>query len=162
MSTTNDAPDRASPFGIEQTAPEQTGAASAHCAPASGSPPVSQRQELCFVDATPDAEYPLRILRAHRELCNCTYAGDWPADLMNQWNTERARVLDRAIDVLESANRPRIAHSCDIPGCVACGNPPEDWTRQQDEDWGVSEENTAVSQSATSADPRKSSRQSGG
>lgn len=37
MSTTNHAPDRASPFGIDTTAPKQEVGESAHCAPADGS-----------------------------------------------------------------------------------------------------------------------------
>jgi hypothetical protein len=29
-------------------------------------------------------------------------------------------------DVLNNTLRPRVMHSCDIPGCASCGNPEDD------------------------------------
>lgn len=63
-----------------------------------------QWEALQYVDATPDKDYPLRILRAHYE--NAT-TGDWVADppspmitLMNQIQEERAKILNSAINTL--------------------------------------------------------------
>lgn len=62
--------------------------------------PGLTQEPLLHVDATPDAEYPLRILRAHRENCNCRWASDTENVLlnaMNQMNDARANLLDEAI-----------------------------------------------------------------
>jgi tRNA nucleotidyltransferase/poly(A) polymerase len=61
------------------------------------------------VDATPDREYPLRILRAYRENCNVRFAdtstGEEPKSpmlkMMNKLCDERAKILDEAIEILE-------------------------------------------------------------
>ena len=69
-------------------------------------------QDLLHVDATPDPGYPLRILRAYRELCDAiwsdTTSGPDPSGpenpmfkLMNQHQEQRARLLDRAIAILK-------------------------------------------------------------
>ena len=59
------------------------------------------------VDATPDANYPLRILRAYRKNCDCRYVADgdfaaqaqvWKA--MNDAQEKRAAILDAAIEKL--------------------------------------------------------------
>ena len=66
-------------------------------------PDVTQ-QPIIHVDATPDAEYALRILKAYRENCNCKWASDPENALikfMNETNDERARILDKAIKTLE-------------------------------------------------------------
>lgn len=60
------------------------------------------------IDATPDNKYPIRILRAYREYCNCFYSdnteGEPRSELweqMNEWQRERALILDKAIQLLE-------------------------------------------------------------
>lgn len=68
--------------------------------------PLTQ-EPLKHVDMSPDAELPLRILRAYREDCNCEYqvSGLSPEqtafwDMMNQWQRDRACILDAAIEKL--------------------------------------------------------------
>lgn len=66
-------------------------------------PPISQ-EYLTHVDATPDSNYPIRILKAHRYNCDCKWVADPPSpiyDLMNQHNDQRAKILDEAIAILE-------------------------------------------------------------
>jgi hypothetical protein len=46
----------------------------------------------------------MRILRAHRQNCDCKWVVDPPDplyDLMNQHNDQRAKILDEAIAILE-------------------------------------------------------------
>lgn len=64
------------------------------------------RQQVQYLDATPDEEYPLRILKAYREQCDCHMVTTPPemGDMMNQWQDERAKILDRAIALLSSPN----------------------------------------------------------
>ena len=70
-------------------------------------PPLTQ-QPVLSIDGTPDAEYPIRILQAYRENCNCMWAdsteGELPANpllrLMNEHNVYRAFILDEAIEIL--------------------------------------------------------------
>ena len=74
------------------------------------------QEPLDFVNATPDDEYPLRILRAHRQNCDCRWIAEPQselADLMNEMDDKRAAILDRAIALLEQAaseqaNRPHV------------------------------------------------------
>lgn len=71
---------------------------------------IENRHRVVFkhIDATPDDEYPLRILRAYREDCNLTWAtttDGTPSDsrlveAMNDMQRERAAILDRAIAAL--------------------------------------------------------------
>jgi negative regulator of replication initiation len=70
------------------------------------------QQAIIHVDATPDKEYPLRILRAYRENCNVKWATSTDPDAvpitplfvaMNQAQDKRAAILDWAIAVLERA-----------------------------------------------------------
>ena len=57
------------------------------------------------MDATPNEDYPLRILRAKRQHCDCNWTdntdGALPKNLllklMNEQNAQRAEILDRAI-----------------------------------------------------------------
>jgi len=73
-------------------------------------PPLTDRP-LIFVDATPDSDYPLRILRAHRHNTDCRWkkTGDSEPGIdrvikaMNETATKRARLLDDAISILEAA-----------------------------------------------------------
>ena len=74
-------------------------------------PPVTQQPIITHFDGMPDEGYPLRILRAYRELCNLRWetntSGAPPnsalCDAMNQMQEERARHLDKAIHILEMA-----------------------------------------------------------
>lgn len=62
------------------------------------------KEYLTHVDATPDRDYPLRILRAHRANCDCFWKADPPSvlyDVMNEHQRQRAQLLDEAIKILE-------------------------------------------------------------
>ncbi len=71
--------------------------------------PELTKQPILFVDGTPDEEYPLRILRAYREQCDCRWADTTDGSdaespllkLMNEHCEQRAKVLDKAIALLE-------------------------------------------------------------
>lgn len=82
--------------------------------------PDMTQEALRHVDATPDNMYPIRILQAHRENCNCKWsnsAGGIETDnpllkLMNEQNDERAKILDKAIEILQEFGN--------IIGCKNC------------------------------------------
>ena len=70
-------------------------------------PPLTQ-QSILNIDGTPDEGYPLRILKAYRENCDCRWTtgtdghcGDPVLRLMNDDNDRRAVILDRAIAILQ-------------------------------------------------------------
>ena len=66
-------------------------------------PKVSQ-EPIIHVDATPDEDYPVRILRAYRENCNVKFVSNTENPLIKQMNKncdQRAVILDAAIAVLE-------------------------------------------------------------
>ena len=67
-------------------------------------PPNLTNEPLIWIDATPDEEYPLRILTTHRANCNSKWIAE-PSnivyDKMNEDQDKRAEILDRAIEVLE-------------------------------------------------------------
>ena len=67
-------------------------------------PPKLTNEPLIWIDATPDEEYPLRILRTHRTNCNSKWIAE-PSnivyDQMNEDQDKRAEILDRAIKLLE-------------------------------------------------------------
>lgn len=66
-------------------------------------PEVSQ-SAIEMVDATPDEEYPLRILRAYRENANVLWKREPPDvvfEMMNEDQRKRAAIRDRAITKLE-------------------------------------------------------------
>jgi len=72
-------------------------------------PPLIQ-EPLVSVDCTPDHEYPIRILRAHRANCNCRWKTSGLSaeqtrfyELMNHVCELRAQILDDAIRKLELA-----------------------------------------------------------
>lgn len=70
-------------------------------------PEVTQ-EPIIYVDATPNGGYALRILRAYRENCNCRWEAEPPSpivDLMNEHCELRAAELDKAITILEEADR---------------------------------------------------------
>lgn len=64
---------------------------------------------VLYIDATPDEGYVLRILRAYRENCNCRWAENTGGEeginpvlvLMNKHQEERAKLLNKAIAILE-------------------------------------------------------------
>lgn len=61
-----------------------------------------------FVNATPDDEYPIRILQAHRDDCDLEYVTDGSktsdtiAKIMNENNAKRAVILDKALAKLRA------------------------------------------------------------
>jgi hypothetical protein len=68
------------------------------------------QQAIEYVDGTPNAGYPLRILRAYRENCNCKWSESVFPDLetidpvlyaMNMHQEQRAKILDQAIQIIE-------------------------------------------------------------
>jgi hypothetical protein len=70
-------------------------------------PPLTQ-QPLLNVDMTPDDKLAIRILEAYRYNCDSKWAtsSDGSCDnpiyaLMNQYNDERAVILDKAIEKLK-------------------------------------------------------------
>ena len=66
--------------------------------------PKTTQDPIIHVDATPNDEYPLRILRAYRENCNCKWESHRRVQLTDMMNADcdkRAKVLDRAITCLE-------------------------------------------------------------
>jgi len=69
--------------------------------------PTITKQEILYVDATPDCRYPLRILQAYRENCIMKWEVHGLSkkekavyDIMNKHQDERAEILDKAIAVL--------------------------------------------------------------
>ena len=86
--------------------------------PPDGSPSVSQvtsetipqltRETILHVDATPNAEYPIRILRAYRDNAATFWKCQGMAEAtvaiyqqMNRDQLDRVRILDHAIALLE-------------------------------------------------------------
>lgn len=77
--------------------------------------PELTKQAIENVDGTPDAEYPLRILRAYRQNCDVRWATSTNGEcdnplfaLMNEHCKQRAKILDNAISILENAAIMRI------------------------------------------------------
>jgi len=71
--------------------------------------PKLTQQPILHIDGTPDPEYPLRILEAYRKDCDCMWSestGEEPMNplllIMNEQNSQRAKILDRAIKVLRA------------------------------------------------------------
>lgn len=68
--------------------------------------PETTQEPILYIDATPNDDYPLRILKAYRTNCNAKWmqqAGE-PNPLLNIMNNlqdRRAEILDRAIALLE-------------------------------------------------------------
>jgi hypothetical protein len=77
--------------------------------------PELTQQPVLFLDGTPDKDYPLRILRAYRQQCDCRWTssvdGSEPENpllmLMNEHCEQRAKILDRAIAILEGVKDER-------------------------------------------------------
>jgi len=73
--------------------------------------PGWNQEPVLHIDATPNEGYPLRILEAYRENCNMRWltGSDGKCEdpfyqLMNQYQEERAKILDSAIKILKSKN----------------------------------------------------------
>ncbi len=70
-------------------------------------PPIN-RQTILHIDGTPNEDYPLRILQAYRQNCNCKWSGNTEGNepfipllkMMNEQNDKRAELLDKAIEIL--------------------------------------------------------------
>ena len=72
--------------------------------------PSLEPQPILHVDLTPDADLPLRILRAYRHNCDQMWLADPPGevwDIMNRDQLERAKLLDEAIATLEKARETK-------------------------------------------------------
>lgn len=68
-------------------------------------PDISQ-EPMMHIDGTPNEDYPLRILRTHRQNCDCRWTSDLERPLvaaMNKMYEQRAIILDKAIAILEQA-----------------------------------------------------------
>jgi hypothetical protein len=72
---------------------------------------MMDKQEAMFIDATPNDDYPLRILEAYRERCNYKWSessGEINVTnapimkVMNDAQDRRAEILDKAIARLRS------------------------------------------------------------
>ena len=69
------------------------------------------KQEIMHVDATPTPDYPIRILRAYRDLGRLSKWSSTMGDIegnaiiiaMNEWQSQRNELLDKAIAILEKA-----------------------------------------------------------
>lgn len=67
--------------------------------------PKFTEQAVEYIDATPDDNYPMRILQAYRQRCDCQWAEDTDGGevknpllkSMNEMNNKRAEILDKAI-----------------------------------------------------------------
>ena len=70
-------------------------------------PPIN-RQPIHHVDATPNDDYPLRILRTYRQGCDCRWSDTTNGTdtenpllkMMNDHCEQRAKILDKAIEKL--------------------------------------------------------------
>lgn len=72
-------------------------------------PPITQ-QPIEHIDGTPNDDYPIRILKAYRQNCNCYWeVHGLPKkealiyEMMNEHQRQRAKLLDKAIRILEKA-----------------------------------------------------------
>lgn len=71
--------------------------------------PELTQQPILHVNCTPNEDYPLRILRAYRQQCDCKWVentdpSDEPTNplliMMNEHCDQRAEILNRAIEKL--------------------------------------------------------------
>lgn len=66
--------------------------------------PDINKQSIMHIDATPDKEYVLRILKAYRENCDCKWTSNLDNKVIEETNKmqdKRAKLLDQAIEILE-------------------------------------------------------------
>jgi hypothetical protein len=83
--------------------------------------PKTTQEFITFIDSTPDKEYPLRILKAYRENCNCKWCDSSTEEvisnpllqLMNKHCDQRAKILDEAIMLLEE----HLKTTCECDHC---------------------------------------------
>ena len=77
--------------------------------------PELTKQPVLYLDSTPDNDYPLRILQAYRQQCDCKWGdssdGSEPQNpllkMMNEDCEKRAVILDKAITKLRSQSDER-------------------------------------------------------
>jgi hypothetical protein len=78
---------------------------------------ITPKETIIHVDATPDSDYPLRILRAYRDMCNSRWANTSDGTIdpsnelliaMNKMQEERAAILDLAIAKLVDNTPPHV------------------------------------------------------
>jgi len=69
--------------------------------------PELTQQPIWHIDGTPNDDYPLRILRVYRENCNSYWVVEGIPDnekliydMMNEYQKQRAEILDKAIEKL--------------------------------------------------------------
>ena len=70
--------------------------------------PKLTQQPILHIDGTPNEGYPLRILQAYRQECDCRWAENTDGSvgtntlltMMNEYCEQRAEILDRAIEKL--------------------------------------------------------------
>jgi hypothetical protein len=67
-------------------------------------------ESIFHIDETPTEDYPIRILRAYRNLCDGRWASSGEEEnpviiLWNELSDKRAALLDKAIAVLEKELR---------------------------------------------------------
>jgi len=70
-------------------------------------PPING-ETILHINGTPDKDYPLRILQAYRQNCDCKWADNTGKNeptnslfkMMNEQNDKRAMLLDKAITKL--------------------------------------------------------------
>ena len=73
-------------------------------------------QLIIHIDGTPDEYYPLRILKAYRQNCECKFSnssGNVTEDSvlinkLNEMQDERAKILDNAMKILEDEGRRQV------------------------------------------------------
>ena len=92
--------------------------------------PKLTQEPIIHVDATPDDDYPLRILKAYRENCNVRWSdtpdgGDsskWLFKQMNKDCEKRAEILDRAIVILKEGEMPNDEYNIECEDCGWSGD----------------------------------------
>ena len=75
-----------------------------------GKLPKLTQEPILYVDCTPNKDYPVRILRAHLQNCQCMWADNVGGEetknpllvMMNNHNRKRAGFLEKAIKILET------------------------------------------------------------
>ncbi len=79
-----------------------------HCIICKSELPPINGQQILHIDGTPDGDYPLRILRAYRQNCDCRWGDTTEGTdtenpvlkMMNDNCEQRAKLLDGAIKKL--------------------------------------------------------------
>jgi len=70
--------------------------------------PTLISQKEIDIDEAPNKNYPLRILKAYRDKCNCKWETNADSktkslwEIMNEHQDQRAKILDKAIAILET------------------------------------------------------------